>query len=66
LYDLNDDGKVTVVEAEQVFNHGETIEEVVETVEEMFESIDADADGNMSPDEFILTANVLTQLELIP
>lgn len=66
LHDLNDDGLVTVVEAEHVFYHAETIQEVTETIDGMWDTVDQDENGDLDETEFLAAYEVLHELELLP
>ena len=66
LHDLNDDELVTKDEAEHVFYHAETIQEVTETINGMWDTVDQDENGDLDETEFLAAYEVLHELELLP
>lgn len=53
-------------EAEHVYNHVETIQEVTERVEEIYESADTNMDSQLDETEFVASIEVLKTIGLIP
>ena len=56
---MNGDGTVTVEEAYQVFTREETVEEVTQRVQQIWDEVDEDQDGALDSNEFIASFNVL-------
>lgn len=63
---MNGDGTVTVEEAYQVWTHEETVEEVTERVQQIWDEVDKDEDGQLDSTEFIATFNVLKDIGVVP
>ena len=63
---MNGDGTVTVEEAYQVFTHEETVEEVTQRVQQIWDEVDEDQDGALDSNEFIASFNVLKDIGVLP
>lgn len=57
---------MTRAEAEHVYYHVETIQEVTERVEEIYESADTNMDSKLDETEFVASVEVLKTIGLIP